>query len=845
MRFHCLGLPHTVTSHEFVACAYTQKVLKFCKMMKDRGHHIIHYGHEDSDVVCDEHVTVITNEDWTIAYGDYDWRKNFFKFDTGDHAYQTFYTNSIREVGERKQPKDFILPFWGAGTRPVCDAHKDLICVEPGIGYAGGHWANYKVFESYAIYHAFCNLSAVGSCKQNWYDIVIPNYFDPDDFDFRPKKDDYFLFLGRVYDGKGIHAAIQVTKELGAKLVVAGQNNLKDCGYETVPDHVTEVGYADRQKRKELMAGAKGAFVCSLYVEPFGGVQVEMLMSGTPTITTDWGAFTENNIHGVTGYRCHTFEEMCWAARNIDKIDPYDCRAYAMNFTLEKVAVMYEEYFQNIMNIYNGKGWYELNPARQSLDYMSKPLEYDYDFVEIGPGNSGYLRGRGIYVEPMSEMLASIDNPEGIKVNVAITHNKKGDMGNMYYLPGSRDWQCGCTSLYAPHPTLDRDRQCTRPVVVMNIDEFWKKYSIRTVQHLKLCTQGMDCVILEGLYEHLKSRQKWYYPRKVSFQTNELYDSKNISRIFEIFAKLGYEKYDRGTMILSDVYSKVAIFCDTKHAFGRIHSDLHSLVGHSKCDYFDWGNPQEYQKLFKNLKLYSKIITTSEILVNGHKVIDMTNSELLSKLLVVLHCPVFDNSVFMEKIPIEFVGKGITFGGVSRETCANMKTTFGVDAHYLPCGANKNIFVKNFNPTSPVRLGFVNKVSHDPDYNIVKRPDMFKEICDKAGCEAVFIHGIHDPSKLYENIDMVLCTSTYEGNPLGVFECAMSGVPFISTRVGNTIELDTVKHFDTVEDAVEIIKEFKENSDKFIEYRDKICTEVRNTFEWSVLYEKYWKPHLN
>jgi glycosyltransferase involved in cell wall biosynthesis/2-polyprenyl-3-methyl-5-hydroxy-6-metoxy-1,4-benzoquinol methylase len=356
MRFHVLGLPHTVSSKEFNACAYTQKVVKFCKMMSARGHYIIHYGHEDSDVICNEHVSVITNKDWKIAYGDYDWRKNFFKFDVEDHAYKTFFKNAIEEVAKRKQPLDFILPFWGSGVRPICDAHSDMICVEPGIGYAGGHWARWKIFESYAIYHAYCGMQNVGYCNQDWYEVVIPNYFDLEDFDYSEEKDDYFLFLGRVFNGKGIELAIQMTEKIGAKLIVAGQNpdNM------TFPNHVEYIGYADIETRKRLLSRAKGLIIGSMYIEPFGGVQVEALLSGTPTITTDWGAFVENNINGVTGYRCRTFEDFVNAGKNIDNIKPSDCRKFAEKFSLENVALMYEKYFQDVLNVHTNEGWYHI-----------------------------------------------------------------------------------------------------------------------------------------------------------------------------------------------------------------------------------------------------------------------------------------------------------------------------------------------------------------------------------------------------------------------------------------------------------------------------------------------------
>lgn len=360
-RFHCLGLPHTKTNEDFTACAYTQKVLKFCKMMTERGHHVIHYGTAGSNPICTENVTVLSNKTWDKVYGEHDYKSKFFRYDTNDMAYQEFYTRAIGAIMERKQPNDFLLPFWGNGVRKICDAHPDMLVVEPGIGYPWGIWSRWKVFESYAIYHAYCGLDNVAACHQDWYDVVIPNYFDLKDFEFSDQKEDYMLFVGRVFDGKGVNIAIQVTQKLGVKLKIAGQ---LDSTYENFswPDHVEYVGYVGLEERKELMKNALGSYLPSMYVEPFGGVQIENLLSGTPTITTDWGAFAENNIEGVTGYRCRSFADFVNATRKVinGEISYSACREHGEKFSLEAIAPRYEKYFQDIMNVQIGDGWYHV-----------------------------------------------------------------------------------------------------------------------------------------------------------------------------------------------------------------------------------------------------------------------------------------------------------------------------------------------------------------------------------------------------------------------------------------------------------------------------------------------------
>lgn len=351
-RLHLLALPHTVTHHDYVACAYTQKVLKFARMMTDLGHEVIHYGHERSEVQATELVTVTDDAVLQQAYGDHDWRRHQFQHNTEDHANQEFVRRTIPELRKRARPNDFLLCTWGIGHRPIADAFPELIAVEPGVGYTSGHFSQFRAYESHAVRNSVEGLQN----PQNWYSWVIPNYFDADDFDYSDKKQDYVLFLGRVTEIKGISTCIQATAAAGYPLVIAGQGRIADVGWTETPAHVTELGYADRETRRRLMRDARALIIATTYNEPFGGVVVEALLSGTPIITPHFGAFAEIQTP-TTGFQCHTLREYVTAVKNADQIDPRECRVRGEDYLLDRVGPQFVRWFDAILEIRTGAGW--------------------------------------------------------------------------------------------------------------------------------------------------------------------------------------------------------------------------------------------------------------------------------------------------------------------------------------------------------------------------------------------------------------------------------------------------------------------------------------------------------
>lgn len=264
---------------------------------------------------------------------------------------QQWNSKANKLIAENKSPGDVILCFGGNTNKQATIGHEDCYIIEPHIGYSVREvFAPYRVFTSYAQLHHYYGAINIDQ-HPSWYDAVIPNSISPSEFEFREKKKDYVLYMGRVVSSKGVNIAIQATEKVGKKLIIAGAPaSLKDMGYDQTPDHVELVGVVNPDQRKELLANAECLIGPTHYVEPFGLMVVEAHMSGTPTITSDWGAFPETNPHGITGFRCHVIKEFVWALEHTHLINKKAIHKRAMElYSDDVVYAQLDQYIQRVV----------------------------------------------------------------------------------------------------------------------------------------------------------------------------------------------------------------------------------------------------------------------------------------------------------------------------------------------------------------------------------------------------------------------------------------------------------------------------------------------------------------
>ena len=335
---HLLSLPHTETTKDYSWCAFTNLVINMATMMTREGHKVILYAGPENEAECAEHV----------ACSEKPKSCNFFVPPWTYEYFAPMNNKIIEEMKKRISIGDIILESTSLQS-VVADAFPRNISMEYAIGY-GGCKSPCRVFPAEAWRHEIYGRDAAARGEDIHTvmgfssDAVIPHMLDVDQFPEGKGDGGYLLFVGRLGGMKGEQVAIETSKRTGIPLKLAGPG--------TPPAYGEYLGVLKPEERAKVMGKAIALIAPSMFPEPFCLVVTEAQMCGTPTITTDWGAVTETNEYGVSGYRCSTLSEFAQAALDCKKLDRRKIRERAISkWSFKTIGPMYTKFFHRLEEI--------------------------------------------------------------------------------------------------------------------------------------------------------------------------------------------------------------------------------------------------------------------------------------------------------------------------------------------------------------------------------------------------------------------------------------------------------------------------------------------------------------
>ena len=203
---------------------------------------------------------------------------------------------------------------------------------------------------------------------------AVHNGIDISKYPFKREKEDYFLFVGRIYEFKAPHRFIQICDKMKHKGIIIGGSFGDNPEYRKLINDMVEkskfveyLGEVPFEKKVELMQNAKAVVVPNVYrlplkdgkgyaefPEPFGLVPVEAAAVGSPVVSSPIYGLTETLIHGLNGFHANSIDEFIYYLKRIDEIKPEDCRRVAEHFRYERMG---EEYLKLFEEVIEGRGW--------------------------------------------------------------------------------------------------------------------------------------------------------------------------------------------------------------------------------------------------------------------------------------------------------------------------------------------------------------------------------------------------------------------------------------------------------------------------------------------------------
>jgi len=171
---------------------------------------------------------------------------------------------------------------------------------------------------------------------------------------FRPVKEDFLVFVGRISPEKRPEVAVEVARQAKLPLVMlikrsepAERAYFDQFVAPLLGDDVVVIDQPPHEVKVDLMGRARALVFPIDWPEPFGLVMTEAMACGTPVITRPLGAAPEIVTDGVTGFLCSTQRQMVDAVAAAAELRPEDCRSRVEKlFSAQAMVTGYEAVYR-------------------------------------------------------------------------------------------------------------------------------------------------------------------------------------------------------------------------------------------------------------------------------------------------------------------------------------------------------------------------------------------------------------------------------------------------------------------------------------------------------------------
>lgn len=163
----------------------------------------------------------------------------------------------------------------------------------------------------------------------------------------------HLFYAGSIDADKGVNIALEVCRNIGCELVIAGPRKNTEFESNILSDSI--VNYLGELSYPELhfeYLRAAALIYMTQINEPFGLVPVEALAAGCPVITTGKGGTGETVINNKSGFHCNSIDDVIEAYNNIHKIEHQSCIQQASKFSIKEMSKKY-------LSIINNQGYSE------------------------------------------------------------------------------------------------------------------------------------------------------------------------------------------------------------------------------------------------------------------------------------------------------------------------------------------------------------------------------------------------------------------------------------------------------------------------------------------------------